>query len=131
MNDKNFKIFRIAIIIIVAMVVGAAVTINNFYLALFGILIGILFNILVRKKFRKKLVDERVENISGKAAKMAYTITTMLLALLALFLILSARTHQDVQTEALGVTFSYIAMLNLAIYSISYSFFNKKYGGDE
>jgi len=131
MTYKNFKIIRLFIIAFIAAIVAAAVSVNNFYLAITGVFIGILFNLLVRSKFRKKLVDERIENISGRASRMTYMLTTLILAILGLFLIFSGREHQDIYTEGLGVIFSYIAMLNLAIYAISFRYFNKKYGGDE
>ena len=126
MNYKNFKIIRLFIIVFIATVVAAAINVNNFYLAITGVFIGILFNLLVRSKFRKKLVDERIENISGKASKMTYIIATIFLAILGLFLIFSGREHQDIYTEGLGVIFSYIAMFNLVIYAISFRYFNKK-----
>lgn len=131
MTYKNFKTIRVLIIILVGAIVAAAVTINNFYLALLGILIGLLFNFLVRIKFKKTLVDERIETISGRAARTTYTIITMFLALMGLLLIVYARQQQDFYTEALGVTFAYLAMFNITIYALSFKFFNKKYGGDE
>lgn len=130
MTYKSFKKIRLLIIILIAIIVATAVSINNFYLAVSGILIGLLFNILVRSKLRKKLVDERIVSLSGKAARMTYVISTLTLAILSLFLIFSGRQHQDTTTETIGIIFSYIAMLNIAIYAISFRYFNKKYGGD-
>jgi uncharacterized membrane protein len=115
----------------VAAIVATAVSINNFYLALAGLFVGLLFNLLVRSKFRKKLVDERIESISGQASRMTYIITTIFLALLALFLVFSGRRNEDIFIESLGVIFSYIAILNTAVYAISFHYFNKKHGGHE
>jgi uncharacterized membrane protein len=131
MTYKTFKIIRLFIIVLVAAIVATAVSINNFYLALAGLFVGLLFNLLVRSKFRKKLVDERIESISGQASRMTYIITTIFLALLALFLVFSGRRNEDIFIESLGVIFSYIAILNTAVYAISFHYFNKKHGGHE
>ncbi len=130
MTYKTLKKIRLLIVCLIAIIVATAVSINNFYLAISGVLIGVLFNILVRSKFRKTLVDERIINISGRAARITYVITTLIIALLSLFLIFSGRQHQDINTETIGIIFSYVAMLNIAIYAISFRYFNKKYGGE-
>lgn len=130
MTYTSFKKIRLLIIFLIAIIVATAVSINNFYLAISGIAIGIMFNLLVRSKLRKTLVDERVLSISGKAARMTYIITTLLLAACSLFLIFSGRQNQEVVIETMGIIFSYIAMLNIAIYAISFRYFNKKHGGD-
>jgi len=130
MTYKQFKAIRLLIMAFIATVVATASVINNFYLAITGVLIGVLFLYLVRIKFKKVMIDERVVSLSGKAARMAYALPTLFLAVLGLFLILSGRGHQDIYTESLGVIFSYIAMLNIAIYAISFRYFNKIYGGE-
>ena len=130
MNQKQFKVIRLLIIFFIAAIVFTASVINNFYLAITGILIGMLFMYLVRVKFKKIMTDERIINLSGKAARMAYSIPTLILAILGLFLIYSGQNHQDIYVENLGIIFCYISMLNIAIYSISFYYFNKKYGGE-
>ena len=127
---KQFKTIRLLIMVFIASIVATALVINNFYLAITGVLLGVLFLYLVRIKFQKAMVDERVISLSGKAARMAYSIPTLILAILGLFLIFSGRTHQDIYTENLGVIFSYIAMFNITIYAISFRYFNKIYGGE-
>ncbi|PIQ68391.1 MAG: hypothetical protein COV91_04320 [Candidatus Taylorbacteria bacterium CG11_big_fil_rev_8_21_14_0_20_46_11] len=89
-----------------------------------------LFLFLVRKKYGKELVDERVISISGQASRMTYIISTLTLAILGLFLIFSGKGKNDIYTEALGTIFSYAAMFNIAVYAISFKFFNKKYGAN-
>lgn len=131
MTYKTFVKLRILIGVLIAIMVGIAVSINNFYLAITGVFIGVLFMLLVRSRFKKVIVDERVVSISGKASRMTYTIVTLFLAVLGLFLILSGRGDENIYVESIGVLFSYVAMLLIATYSISYHFFNKKYGGDK
>jgi uncharacterized membrane protein len=131
MNYQQFKKIRLLIIALVVVIMAAAVTIDNFYLAISGVLIGMLFLHLVRIRFKQVMVDERVISVSGKASRMTYVFITLLLGLLSLFFIFSGRFHEDFYIETLGVIFSYVVMLNIAIYAISYRYFNKKYGGDK
>lgn len=130
MTYKSFKKIRLLIIALIAIIIATAVSINNFYLAISGILIGILFNFFVRIKFKKAWTDERIVNVSDKATKITYVISTLVLAILSLFFIFSGRQHQDATMETIGIVFSYIAMLNIAVYTVSFHYFNKKYGGD-
>lgn len=114
----------------VSATVAIAVVYNNIILALAGVLIGMLFLFLVRKKAKAVLVDERIQTISGLAARLAYVILTITIAFLSLVFIMIGRKSVPPQAslEVLGVTLSYIALLSLALYSLSYKFFSNKYG---
>jgi len=131
MTQKQFFIARIIIGILVAIIVAGAVSINNFYLAISGVLIGMLFLYLVRVKFSKVVVDERIVSVSGKASRMTYVIVTLLLAILSMFLIFSGKKNNDIAVESIGVILSYVTILNIAVYAVSFRFFNKMYGGDK
>lgn len=130
MTIKQFQTTRALIAVFIGFVVAIASANNNLYLAISGVLIGVLFLFLVRSKFKQIIVDERVSSISGKAGRIAYTISTAVFAFLGLLLIISGRSRGDFFTENVGTILSYSAMLNIAIYSISFYYFNKKYGGE-
>ncbi|MBU0648667.1 DUF2178 domain-containing protein [Patescibacteria group bacterium] len=131
MNYKQFKVIRLIIIGLVTFTVATAVSINNFFLALAGVLIGMLFMHLVRVRYKKVMVDERVAIIGGRAARHAYVVSVTLLTLLCMFFIISGDRRGDIYTEALGVALGFIVLLNVALYSVSFYYFNRKYGGDE
>jgi len=131
MNYKNYQIIRTLIGLLIATIVVTATIINNFYLAISGVLIGMLFLFLAKSKFKKIIVDERVISISGKASRVTYMIVTMFLAFFGLFSIFTSKGHEDLYFESLGVVLCYIALLLITIYSISYYYFNKKYGADD
>lgn len=131
MNRKTYIKIRILIGILIAAVVFVAAIKNNLFLALTGILVGVLFMFLAKSKFREVTIDERVISVSGKASRATYMIVTLFLAILGLFMIFSGRGRADIYDESIGILLCYIAMLLIAIYSVSYYFFNKKYGGDK
>ena len=130
MNYGTFTRLRLLIGLGIGTIVAIAATTNNFYLAITGILIGILFMFLVKKGVKEVIVDERVISISGQASRMTYVIVTMFSAILGLFLILSGKGDGNIYVEGIGVLFSYMSMLLIAVYAISYHYFNKKYGGN-
>ena len=130
MDYKRYQKIRTLIGLLIGVIVWEAVIVSNFYLAISGILIGMLFLFLVRNRFKKVIVDERVISVSGRASQITYSITTILLSLLGLFLIFIARGGENFYLKLLGEAFCYIALLLITIYSISYHYFNKKYGAD-
>lgn len=131
MKEKTFKKVKIIITSFVSVTVGIAVVENNTLLALAGVVIGILFLTLVRSRTKQVLVDERIKSISGYAARLTYMILTALLGLLSIFFISSGGRTDELYMEALGVILSYITLLSVAIYAMSYKFFEKKYGGND
>lgn len=131
MNYKKFLTLKILISIFVATTVLIAFSLNNFMLAIAGMIIGMLFMILVRKKTKAVIVDERIELMSGKASRATYGITTLAFAILSIIFILSGRRTDVLYYEIIGLTFSYITLFCIAIYSISYKYYQKKYGGNE
>ncbi len=131
MSYKQYQIIRTLIALLIATIVMVATITNNFHLAISGIFIGILFLFLAKSKFKKIIVDERVISVSGRASRATYSVVTMFLAFFGLFSIFTARAHEDLYLESLGIVCCYIALLLITIYSISYYYFNRKYGADE
>jgi uncharacterized membrane protein len=131
MDHKRYQKIRVLITLLVATIVVVAVITSNLYLAFAGVLSGILSLFIVRQRFKKVVVDERVISIAGRSSQVTYVIATTVLAGLGLFFTLSARAHTDLYLESVGAIFCYIALLLITIYSLSYYYFNKKYGADE
>ena len=131
MNYKQFKLARIITVIAMSMAISFASQRDNFYLAMGVILIGMGVLYFLRTKLKEVFIDERIISVVGKASRMTYTVNILLLAFLSLFLIFNGRSHGRIYSESLGIVFSYIVMFNLAIYILSFYFFNKKHGGNK
>lgn len=93
------------------------------------------FMILVRSRAKIK-TDEREVTIQEKAAKMTYAIFAPTLGITAFLLLLPSKGGISIFSkgewlyiESLGMVFAYLTLFLIAIYAISYHFFNKKYGG--
>jgi uncharacterized membrane protein len=131
MSYKKFKIVRFLIVFFLAMTISIAVNMENVWLAISAMGIGAITMLLVKKNVKAVLVDEMVKNIAGKSALIAYSITVPVLAILSLVFMFSNLSHQGSDLYNLGVIFSYIALFNMAVYSIAYYYYRKKYGSDE
>ena len=131
MSYKNFKIARLLITFFLAMTVSIAISMENVLLAVSAIGIGMMTIVLIKKNVKAVLVDEMVKNIAGKSALMAYSITVPILAVLSLVFMFSNLINEGSYLYNLGMIFSYIALFNMAVYSIAYYYYRKKYGSDE
>ena len=131
MSYKSFKIVRMFIVFFLAMTVSIAISMENVLLAVSAIGIGMISMLLIKRNVKAVLVDEMVKNIAGKSALIAYSITVPVLAVLSLVFMFSNLSHQGSDLYNLGVIFSYIALFNMAVYSIAYYYYRKKYGSDE
>ncbi len=131
MDYKQYQKIRILIGLLIGTIVLVATIISNLYLAFAGVLIGVLFLSLVKRRLMEVVVDERVISISGRASQATYVIVTTVLAAIGLFFTFTANMHSNLSLELVGVIFCYIALLLIIIYSLSYYYFNKKYGADE
>lgn len=130
MKYKSFKKINALFVSFISATVAIAIISNNIILAWTGILIGLLFIFLMKKATKAILVDERIQSISGKAAWLTYKIATIVIAFMSLVFIMIGKKAIPPQSsiEMLGITFSYITLFNLALYSITYKYLSKKYG---
>lgn len=120
MKLKTFRFIRILTTIFIAVTIATAIESKNPLLAISVILIGAIFLLLVRRGAETVLIDERMKSIGGQAARLTFSISTIILALLSVMFTTSENR------ESLGILLSYIVMFNLVIYSLSYNYYNKK-----
>ena len=131
MEYKIFKKVRILIKLFVFATVTIAVVYDNMILALAGVLIGMLFFFLVKGKTKAVLVDERIKSIGRHATYLTYWFLTCIIAFFSLVFIISGRQTGESQIETLGIVLSCVTFLSLAIYSISYRYYLKRYSDED
>jgi len=128
MNQKRYRQIRIVIIFFMAMILSIAIDIDSYLLAMISIITGIMFSVIVKSRAKIR-VDEREMAIREKAANLTYAIFAPTIGLGAALLILIPDTKDSFYLEALGTVLAYLSLFLIALYAISYSFLNKKYGG--
>lgn len=120
MKFNSFKNIRIIVTVYVALIVSIAVNIDNFWLALTGVLTGMLFIWLAKRKFQVKTTDEMLNQLAGEAARLSFSITAISLAIVSILLMFFA---DQAFLKAIGTICSYISLAMIALYSIIYRYF--------
>lgn len=135
MNRKKYKQLRVIVAFFVGAIVSLAVSRNSYLLAIIGVVTGMIFMAFARSKAKIK-TDERESIIQDKAARMTYSIFAPTIGIAAFLLMLPTKGGIEVFSkgewlfaESLGMVFAYLTLFMIAIYAISYHFFNRKYGG--
>jgi uncharacterized membrane protein len=135
MDRKKYKQLRVIVTFFVGAIVALAVIRDSYLLATAGVLTGMVFMVFMRSKAKIR-TDERESTIQEKAARMTYAIFAPTIGLAAFLLLLPSKGGISVFsngewlfTESLGMIFAYLTLFLIAIYAISYHFFNKKFGG--
>ncbi|MFZ2026415.1 MAG: DUF2178 domain-containing protein [Microgenomates group bacterium] len=127
MNTRQYHQIRKFTSVFIGAIVSISVVQNSYLLATVGVLTGMLFLVLVRAK-AKVIVDEREKAVGEKAAQMTYGIFAPTIAI-ASFLIIMFSRGEFYYLEFLGMVLAYLALFLIALYALSYHFFNRKYGG--
>ncbi|MFN8464227.1 MAG: DUF2178 domain-containing protein [Caldilineaceae bacterium] len=127
MNTHRFRQVRAAALIFMAAVVVVSIWLDMLLLAGAGVLTGLLFLVLVRSQTEIS-VDEREQTIRDKAASATYGIFAATIGISAVLLLLFSRRGY-LYLEAVGLVFAYLTLFLIALYAVSYQYFNRKYGG--
>jgi len=86
-----------------------------------------LFMILVRSK-TKITIDEREQTVREKAAQLTYAIFAPTIGIGSFLLIIFSR-GEYYYLEALGMVLAYLSLFLIALYALTYYYFNRKFGG--
>lgn len=135
MDRKTYNQLRSVVALFVSAIVAIAVVRSSYLLSFAGIITGLVFMVLVRSKAKIK-TDEREKTIQEKAAQITYAIFAPTLGIGSFLLLVPSYSGISVFSkgeftylESLGMIFAYLTLFLIAIYAISYHFFNRRYGG--
>lgn len=137
MDRKKYNQIRVVIVLFISALVSIAAVRGSYLLATIGVFTGMIFMAFVRAQAKIK-TDEREVLIREKAANLAYAIFAPTIGIGAFLLLVPSQSGLSVFSrgefaylDSLGMIFAYLTLFLIAIYSISYHFLNKKYGGGE
>ena len=129
MTISKYK--TIKIILFAFLAVGVAITIwqdlpflTFLELGFYMVLISLL-----KTSVRGVLLDERQQSVVEKSAQVSFQILMPLLFLTSVALITGGRREDFYFIKGLGIILGYITLLGLAIYGLTYWYFDKKTGG--
>ena len=128
MSYNNYRLFKAFLVIIVAVLVGWAVPNGNPYIPISAALAAMVIMLLFRRSVKEVIVDERIYSIANRASRATFQIGVIIMALVGATLV--ALGYGDYpKVEPIGFTLIYSACGILVLYVISYSIYNRKYGG--
>jgi uncharacterized membrane protein len=137
MDRKEYNQIRVVIVLFISAIVSIAAVRGSYLLATIGVFTGMIFMAFVRVQAKIK-TDEREVLIREKAANLAYAIFAPTIGIGAFLLLVPSQSGLSVFSrgefaylDSLGMILAYLTLFLIAIYSISYHFLNKKYGGGE
>lgn len=137
MNIKKYKQARALVILFIVAIVAISIVLGIYLLAVVGIFTGMLFLSIVRSQ-TKVTIDEREQLLREKTANITYAIFTPTIGIGAFFLLLPSYSRLAVFSrgeflfiESLGMIFAYLTLLLIGVYTITYFFLNRKFGGGD
>jgi uncharacterized membrane protein len=130
MSVRTYNLWKIVIVIIVAILVGWGVNANNAFIPVPTVLVGGGVLLFLRSRVKEITTDERTFNIAGRAARFTLSFFVILAAAAgATLLAIGGGTTPALET--VGFTLAYSICTLLILYFISYIYYNRKYGGKE
>jgi uncharacterized membrane protein len=121
---KQYKLYKLLIVILLAIAIGLLVSAGNFILPLIIFIVAILFEFLLRGKVDTPLTDERLNNIGGKASRAVFVTFALLMAAAGIVLI----SLRDLSPYCLiiGNMLLGIECSMMLLYAILFKYYSKK-----
>ncbi|PIR93072.1 hypothetical protein COT99_02700 [Candidatus Falkowbacteria bacterium CG10_big_fil_rev_8_21_14_0_10_43_10] len=123
MTLKQFKVIKLIIVIILAVVIGLAVARENFLVPVMAIGIAIAALQILRGKAKEIMADERDYEVGGKAARLAIRIFSWFAIIVMLFLY--ANRSLNPSYEAVAITLAYSVCFLMLLYTLIFHYYSK------
>jgi uncharacterized membrane protein len=128
MSFKKFTIIRIVVIVIMAGLIGWAVTSGNALIPIPVAIAAMVILLLFRRGVKEVVVDERIYSIAEKASLITFRIFGIAAAVIGATLVaLGQKTVPEM--EPIGFTLAYAVCGLMVIYYIAYTCYKRKYSG--
>jgi uncharacterized membrane protein len=128
MSYNTFRIYKLVIVIIIAVSVSSAVATGIPWLPVPVAAVGAAVMLLIRRRVKELVIDERTWRIAERAGRLAFQVGAILMALTAATLLALARSGNE-SFEQAGFVLAYTAAGMVAIYYFGYIYYSKKLGG--
>jgi len=123
MTVKNFKIIKILIIVLIAVLASQSVIHRNFIVPIMGIALGSAVLFYFRRRVKGVMADERDYKIGGRAAILTIQIYSWVSVVIMFFLY--SRVDSNPSFEFAASLLAFLVCFSLILYSILFKYFNK------
>ena len=136
MTIKKYRRLKQMVVLLILAIIAVSLISKIYLLSFFAVITGILFSSFIRFQ-NDSSADEREQSIKEKSANITYAIFISTLSLGTFIMMFPSASGLSVFSkgefiylESIGTIFAYLTLFLIALYSISYLFLNKKYGGN-
>lgn len=123
-NYRRYRIYKILIVIVLAVVVGLFVGEGNFIVPLIAFILALLIVNVLSKKVNARLTDERLDAVAGRASRIVLSTSVLLMA--AAGIVLTALRNENPVYSVLGYTLLLIECGTMILYTILFKYYSKK-----
>jgi uncharacterized membrane protein len=116
MTQKTFQMWKIVIVIGIAMITSISIVRHDAIIPLSALIIGSLLLIQLRRSVKGVLSDERDNQIAGKSALLAMRIFSWITVVMMLFFFAKRGTNPSF--EPIAYTLSYSTCLLIMLYAV-------------
>jgi len=125
MQISKFSIYRVLIAGGLVIAVAIAIGTNTPIIALAAVLVAIILAFILERRNKEIIRDERISQISGKAASASFNIMLILAAVASLGTALF-RNQLPENVVFLGAILGYFICAALLLYMCFYAYFSRK-----
>ncbi len=126
MTGKTLRKWTAAIAAVLAIVVGWAITANNFIVPLVAVVLAMGLSYVLRRRTKEVTKDERTALLYQKAAVATISICVPVIAVIGI-VIFALRASLSPEMAAAGYVLAYVACALLLVHSALYSYYARKY----
>ncbi len=130
MSYKTFKLLRLVFVVILGILVTWAAANGNAWIPVPAVIAAIIILLLFRRGVKEVIVDERTYSVAYKASRFAFVVFCVGAVTIGTTLLALGKAGQP-ELKPVGFTLAYSICALVLIYSIAYSYYNRKLGGKE
>jgi uncharacterized membrane protein len=125
MQKNKFRIYRVFIAVGLVIAVAIAISTDTPIIALAAVIVAIVLAFIMERRNKEIVRDERISQISGKAASVSFNIMLALAAVASLGTALF-RSQLPENIVFLGAIMGYFICAALLLYMCFYAYFSRK-----
>ena len=124
MSNKQYKKIKLIITVIIAIIFGQSIVLENYLIPIITLIVASLVLLLLRRKVKDVISDERDMALGGKSALVAIQIYSWI-AVIVMFVLYAFRDINPFY-EPIGMTLAYSTCILMFIYSLTFRFYDKE-----
>jgi len=125
MTLKQFKILKLAVVIILGAAVGVAVSYHNYIISIVAMALAISLMFFFRGKVKEIIADERDYAVGGRAAGLTIQVYAWLMVLLMFLFLFYYDVNPLPEAMAVVATLAYSTCVLLLLYTMFFKYYDK------